>query len=77
MNTLAEAYLEERKDSNGETGWATKEFLQSIGSNVARGLALIMLVLDNAESDEIVEGIAAGALKSLLTIHGHDAFNRC
>jgi hypothetical protein len=75
VNTLAEAYLEEVKDSNGESGWAKEELWQSVRSDLTRGFALIMLVLDNAESDQIVEGIA-GALKNFLTVHGDNALKR-
>jgi hypothetical protein len=75
VNTLAEAYLDEVKASNGGSGWAKGELRQSVRSDLTRGFALIVLVLDNAESDEIVEGIAAGALKDFLIAHGHNALN--
>jgi len=76
VNTLAEAYLEEVKDSDSETGWAKQELWLSVRSDLTRGFALIMLVLDNAKSDEIVEDIATGALKDLLAVHGHNALDR-
>jgi Family of unknown function (DUF6869) len=75
VNTLAEAYLQEVKGSSDENGWAKEQLWQSVRGDLARSFAVIMLVLDNAESDDIVDAIA-GALKDLLIVHGNSALNR-
>lgn len=76
VNTLAEAYLGEVKHRNTATGWAKRELWQSVRSDLTRGFALIMLVLDNAESDEVVEDITADALKDFVSVHGDNALDR-
>lgn len=76
VNTLAEAYLEEVRCGRDEGGWAKEQLLQSVRDDPIRGFALIALVLNNAESDYIVDNIAMGALKHLLAAHGKSVLNR-
>jgi hypothetical protein len=74
--TLAEAYLQEATDNKGDGGWAREELWRSVRNDLVRGLAVIALVLDYAESDNIAEPIAAGPMKDLLSVHGRVALNR-
>jgi len=74
--TLAEAYLQEATDNKGEGGWAREELWRSVRNDLVRGLAVIALVLEYAESDNIAEPIAAGPMKDLLSVHGRVALKR-
>ena len=74
--TLADAYLQEAKGNKGEGGWAREELWRSVRDDPARGLAVIALVLDYADSDDIADLIAAGPMKDLISVHGREALNR-
>jgi hypothetical protein len=74
--TLAEAYLQETKDNKGEGGWAREELWRCVRNDLFRGFAVVALVLEYAESDDIAEFIAVGPMKDLLSVHGRAALNR-
>jgi hypothetical protein len=56
-----------------KTPWAREEAAKYVRDDESRGLPLIRLLLSSAESDAIIELVAAEPLKEFLDAHGQQA----
>jgi hypothetical protein len=76
VNTLADAYIRYATVHNSEDAWAETEAATFVCENEVRGLALVRLMLSLAESDPILDSVAAGPLKQFVQAHGKECLRR-
>jgi hypothetical protein len=73
---LAEAYLRNHRGSDKDKDfWAWGEVRRLIENDPEAAWHVTLLLLDKAESDAEVGGIAAGPLEDFIDFHGHAALD--
>lgn len=73
VNTLSDAYIRYVAEHHAEDAWAEQEAARFVRENESRGLALVRLMVSLAESDPVLEAVAAGPLKQFIDAHGKES----
>jgi uncharacterized protein DUF6869 len=77
LNALAEAFLRNHRSSDKDKDfWAWEEVRRLVKDDPEAAWRVTLLLLDKAESDAEVGGIAAGPLEDFIDVHGHTALDR-